>query len=200
MTNVQHNALTGSSLHDNKGVSAATDNTVATAVSGATVWAKLTASNLTTTGNPFGGQLFQVQDEKTSGTAPGTFTSGAWRTRTLNTVKTNEITSASLAANVISLPTGTYHVRARAPSFQARNAILKLVNTTNATDLVLGGGSYSNSAGNYSSVDSWLEGRFTISGTKNIELQHQCSSSGDFGSAHSLDTEIFAQVWIWKIG
>lgn len=91
MANVAHSTLTGSNLHENKGVAAASDNTVATAVTGATVWAKLTANNLTGTGNPFGAQLFHVQDQKASGTSGGTFTSGADRTRTLNTTVTNEI-------------------------------------------------------------------------------------------------------------
>lgn len=36
-----HSALTGSELHENKGVSTAGDDTVATAASGATVWQKV---------------------------------------------------------------------------------------------------------------------------------------------------------------
>lgn len=40
--------------------------------------------------------LLHVQDQKTSGTLGGTFTSGAWRTRDLNTELTNEITGGGL--------------------------------------------------------------------------------------------------------
>lgn len=41
----QHSALTGSSLHENKGAAEADDDEVATATSGATVWKKLTPDN-----------------------------------------------------------------------------------------------------------------------------------------------------------
>lgn len=43
-----HSALTGSELHENKGVAAASDNTVASATSGATVWRKVNASMMDT--------------------------------------------------------------------------------------------------------------------------------------------------------
>jgi len=208
MANVQHSSLTGSSLHENKGVSSATDNTVATAVSGATVWAKLTASNLTGTGNSFGGQLLHVQDEKTSGTDGGTFSSGAWVTRTLNTVKTNEISSASLAANVISLPAGTYYVQARAPGHAVVQHQIRLRNTSDSADLVLGSNAEAraNVGGGISAnatSDSVLNGRFTLSGTKNVELQHRCFSSfstNGLGTSTGWGTEIYAQVYIWKVG
>lgn len=205
MANEEHSALTGSSLHENKGVSSASDNTVLTVVSGATVCAKLTASNLTGTGNPFGASLLHVQDEKASGDDGGSFTSGAWRTRTLNTVKTNEITSASLTSNVISLPAGTYHVRARAPANNVGGHQIKLV--TGATDLVLGTNgkavtSISGGTGNVrAETDSILEGRFTIGITSNIELQHRCTASATdgFGVSTGWGTEVYAQVYIWKV-
>lgn len=44
-----HSALTGSELHENKGVSTASDNTVASATSGATVWRKVNANMMDTT-------------------------------------------------------------------------------------------------------------------------------------------------------
>lgn len=39
-----HSALTGSELHENKGVASAADNTVASATSGATVWRKVNSA------------------------------------------------------------------------------------------------------------------------------------------------------------
>lgn len=44
-----HSSLTGAELHENKGVAAASDNTVASATSGATVWRKVNASMVDTT-------------------------------------------------------------------------------------------------------------------------------------------------------
>lgn len=43
-----HSALTGSELHENKGVASASDNTVASATSGATVWRKVNANMIDT--------------------------------------------------------------------------------------------------------------------------------------------------------
>jgi hypothetical protein len=62
MATISHKNLSGNQLHENKGASTATDDHVATAASGATVWQKLTHANLTTTGNPFGAQLLHVRD------------------------------------------------------------------------------------------------------------------------------------------
>lgn len=45
----EHSTLTGANLHENKGVASATDNTVASATSGATVWRKVNANMLDTT-------------------------------------------------------------------------------------------------------------------------------------------------------
>src|SRR5882672_5303112 len=102
MANVEHSTLTTTNLHENKGVSAATDNTVATAVTGATVWAKLTAANLTGTGNPLGAQLFHVREEQTQGTESAmTYSSGSYVKVPLTTSVTNEIASASLATSQI---------------------------------------------------------------------------------------------------
>ncbi|MBK9322713.1 MAG: hypothetical protein IPM97_07165 [Bdellovibrionaceae bacterium] len=61
------------------------------------------------------GELLIV-DEKPANTAGGTFTSGSWQTRTLNTTRFNTIPGASLASNQITLPAGTYYVRAVAPT------------------------------------------------------------------------------------
>lgn len=48
MANVQHASLTGSSLHENKGVESASDNTIATASSGVTVWQKVSTDSIST--------------------------------------------------------------------------------------------------------------------------------------------------------
>lgn len=44
-----HSSLTGTELHENKGVASASDNTVASATSGATVWRKVNSSMIDAT-------------------------------------------------------------------------------------------------------------------------------------------------------
>lgn len=206
MANIEHSTLTTTNLHENKGVSTATDNTVATAVTGATVWAKLTASNLTTTGNPFGAQLLHVRDEKPSGTAGGTFSSGVDRTRTLNTSKTNEISGASLniATGQITLPAGTYRIEASSPASTVNEHQAILYNVTDTAVTIVGTSERSiNGAGAATVTRSFVNGTFTIAGSKVFELRHRCSTSFNttgLGQHVSYgNVEVYAEVRIWKI-
>lgn len=56
----EHSTLTGSELHENKGAASASNDTVATATAGATVWKKLTTANLDST-SFFGTNQFVFQ-------------------------------------------------------------------------------------------------------------------------------------------
>lgn len=203
MANVAHSTLTGSNLHENKGVSSATDNTVATAVSGATVWSKLTASNLTGTGNSFGAQLLHVQDQKASGTNGGTFSSGSWQTRTLNTTLTNEISSASLGSNQVTLPAGTYYLEASAIACRVGGHQTKWYNVTDASDTLIGTSEKCDDGGVGYGTRSFVAGRFTIAGSKVFELRHRCSNSASntgFGDAAGFSVvEVYSDVRIWKV-
>ena len=148
------------------------------------------------------GQLLHVREEQTSGTNGGTFTNGARRQRTLNTVKTTEISGAALSFNQITgLPVGTYYVRARAPAREVDQHKLFVRDMTGATDLVVG-----NSAASSASVgqnnEAHVEGRFTLGTTSTIELQHICGTThatNGFGQGANLGTEVFAEVWLWKV-
>jgi len=77
--------------------------------------------------------LLHVRDEKTGGTAGGGSSAGT-QTRTVQTVKVNEITGASLgASNDITLPAGTYDIDIRATVGGAVGLHkLRLYNTTTA--------------------------------------------------------------------
>jgi hypothetical protein len=145
-------------------------------------------------------QIMHVQDRKAAGTDGGTFTSGAWRTRTLNTQVTNTITDASLATNQITLPAGTYEVQASAPTHSVGLNKLKLVNITDTTDLLNG-----TSVTDGDSVGSLavLSGVITLTAAKVIELQHRCSGgqpTTGFGQASGFSTtEVYSEVMIKKL-
>lgn len=205
MANVEHSTLTTSNLHENKGVSTATDNTVATAVSGVTVWAKLNAANLAGTGNPFGGQLFHVRDQVGSGTGGQSLTNSIWNTRRLQTVVTNEIAGASLGSNQLTLPAGTYFIEAdvvvRNTTFTASSQ-LRLRNITDAATLLLGQGNTFTWSGSGITVtgssQQTLKGRFTIAGAKVIELQNWIGNGSGGSAVSSGEGEVYADVTIWK--
>lgn len=204
MPTIAHKNLTGTNLHEPKGAdAAAVDKVYVSNGAGSGAWQKITADQLETTGNPFGAQLLHVQDQKASGTDGGTFTSGAWRTRTLNTEVTNEITSASLASDQITLPAGTYFISAFAPAGTVLNHKAKLYNVTDASDTLLGTTEYSTNSASII-TKSTINGRFTIADTKVFEVQHRCNTSKastglGFASNFSV-IEIYTDVMIWKVG
>lgn len=157
----------------------------------------LPAANFTET---FAKQLLHIRDEKAANTDGGTFTSGAWRTRDLNTVKTNEITGASLGSNQITLPAGTFYIEASSPAFAVSAHQIKLKNVTDGSDTIIGSTEWS-----YSSVQSRsvLSGRFTLAAQKVMEIEHYCGvteSTDGFGHKANLGvTEVYTDVKIWKV-
>jgi len=155
-----------------------------------------------TGGGKFESALLHVRDEKANGTHGGTNSSGSFLTRTLNTVKTNEISGASLSSNQIILPSGTYYIQGRSISYRTDETKTKLRNITDSSDAVI---STSTRAG-YDAVttcDNWIIGRFTITAQKTFELQQRSNNyvAGDgYGTASNFSTvEVYSDVQIWKV-
>ncbi len=147
--------------------------------------------------------LLHVRDEKSSGTQSGTFTAGSWQTRTLNTVTTNEISGASLASDQITLPSGTYSIDAHADALRVDGHKAKLRDTTNSVDLIIGTSEFSDAGSTFSGNASFVRGRFTLSGTADLELQHwgtSTQSTNGFGTQTGTgEVEVYAEVLIKKI-
>ena len=151
-----------------------------------------------------GAEVATFADHKSSGTNGGTFTSGAWRTRTLNTTVYNGITSATLSSNQISLPAGTYSVIAFAPVGDTVGVHqTRLQNITDTTTTITGTSIAASDAASAVPLNqSVVLGVFTIAGTKTFELQHQCGATktdDGFGVASSFDLEVYSQITITKI-
>ena len=148
------------------------------------------------------GEVFEIVDEKADGASGGTFTSGAWRTRDLNVVRTNEITGASLSSNQFTLPAGTYSIFALAPAFRVHHHKAKLRNITDGTDVIIGSLAFSGSTASYAQTDSIVTGSFTISATKTFELQHRGNTTASgfgFGTTGAItEVNVFSQIRIVK--
>lgn len=145
------------------------------------------------------------QEQQAQNTAGGTFSSGAWRTRVLNTEVADLGGYGSLAGNQITLAAGTYIVVASAPAWAVLQHQVRLQNVTDAATLVTGDSTYTaQGAGGVGAVNrSSLRGIFTIGASKAIELQHQCNTTkttDGFGVAGNFTTEVYAIVELWKIG
>lgn len=142
-----------------------------------------------------------VVDEKAQNTGGGTFTSGAWRTRTLNTEKYNSISGASLAGNQITLPAGTYLIEASAPAMAVDHHQTRLYNITDAEMTMAGSTEYTDNGTGYM-TRSFIIGKFTIADAKVFELQHYCSATyADYGLGYmaNLTTEVYSMVKITKL-
>ena len=146
--------------------------------------------------------LLHVQDEKAQNTAGGTFTSGAWRTRDNNAVKTNEIAGASLAGNQFTLPVGTFWIEWRAPAHSVAAHKTKLVDVTNTADILFGSSCQASST-QVTQTDSGGFGRFTSTGSAAYEIQHECQvtqATNGLGVPGNFAIEIYTAVRIWKVG
>ena len=146
-----------------------------------------------------GHNFLHIQDQKPQGTPGGTFTSGAWWTRDLNTILTNTITGASLANNQITLPAGKYYVEASA---LARNVATNVVRITNGQGGYLCGfpiGTDQNNIG----VPASVFGIIVLSGETHFNLEHRCQTTNNthgFGRASNFITEVYSDIRIWRIG
>ena len=144
-----------------------------------------------------------VRDEKSNGTAGGTFTSGAWRTRDLNDVTKNTIAGASLASNRITLPAGIYRVIASAPALDVDRHKIKLANITDSSDALIGSSEFARS-GSASSTRSFIDDIFIISTSKVFEVQHDSQTtrgSDGFGLNSSAGVvEVYTMITIQKTG
>ncbi len=144
-----------------------------------------------------------VQDHQTSGTSAGTFTSGSWITRVLNTTVINTITGASLTSNQITLPAGTYQIEATAPAGKVLANQLRIERISGASLATISGTSNWCDSTYGSATPTNLTGYFILTGNCTFELQHRCANTDlddGLGVAGSFgDVEVYASVKVVKV-
>lgn len=142
-----------------------------------------------------------ARDEKATNTTGGNSVVGS-QTRILNTLQANTIAGASLAANQITLPAGTYRVDAGAPH-SINGGKANLYNVTDGAIQLLGMTDNGSIASSGDPIQQWsrVKGRFTIAAPKVFELRHWLSEAktGGLGvQAVDGNVEIFSFVEILK--
>lgn len=162
-------------------------------------------ANTVLTASQLNGVLDNFQDiaifneTQSSGTNGGTATSGSFVKRTLNTTIVNNITGCSIASSVITLAAGTYQVTARDTTFNVTTHLARLQNTTDATTTQYGGSNFCNNDNyGYSFIDAY----FTITASKNFELQTrvgQTVATNGYGASTSMGSEVFSQITITRV-
>lgn len=151
---------------------------------------------------PFNPDYILITDEKAAGTAGGTFTSGAWQTRDLNTIVSDVGGHASVSSNQVTLPAGNYRFKGSGSAFDVGSHKVRLQNITDATTVETGTSeSALDSDNGYNK--SFVFGKFTITTSKIFELQHRCSitqatNGFGLGNAGIGATETFGVIEFFK--
>ena len=165
-----------------------------------------TSGKIIKDGGALGGDYILLRDEKTQNTAGGTFTSGAWRTRDINTVVSDVGGHCSLpGSNVIRLAAGTYRYRiAPTAEYVGRNKA-RLYDVTASAIVANGEGAsvYSAVGAGVTTAISWLVGVFTIASQNDFRIEHQCgttNATNGFGQQSNFDKEIYTIAEFWRVG
>jgi hypothetical protein len=143
-----------------------------------------------------------IADQKTLNTAGGTFTSGAWRTRDLNTEIFDPDGIVSISSNQFTLGAGTYLIQIKAPVYRVGRNRVRLYNVT---DSVLEGLSNSQFEDGDNDGNSLTEATVFVTPTasKTYEVQHigeNTVSTYGFGVESNLGgNEIYTTVFITKL-
>lgn len=146
------------------------------------------------------GVIAVFNETQAAGTQGGSSTTAGWTKRTLNTTLTNQISGCSISSSVITLPAGIYSILAFSPFMNATNTKLRLRNTSDSTTPLVGISNYSSTSTGTIAV---LQGIFTITSSKNFEVQYLVSAAQatyGLGIATGSENEIYSTIFIQQVG
>lgn len=145
-------------------------------------------------------QVSIFRDEKPSGTNGGTGTATTWVQRDINTTSINAIQGASLSSNQVTLPAGTFSIRASAPCAVAASHVLRLYNITAGAVVALGTAERSIAS---SSSRSFVNCSLTLGASAVLRLDHWLSAAGsanDLGNnAGTGSPNVFTEIEIKRV-
>jgi len=149
--------------------------------------------------------ILYVREEFAQGSNPTGYGTTSPQARRFNTVRANSITGASLSANQIALPAGTYDFEGAAPTATGTNHRLALYNVTDGAFTEIGRAGYEFSPGGGTVVNDYasIRGRLVIPAQKTFELRHYVSNSSSATSwgtySNLVGNEIYAELTFWKL-
>jgi hypothetical protein len=170
--------------------------------SGATL-AIASGATIANSGTQTGFGLFSsyaiIADQKASGTAGGTCTTGAWRTRDLQTEIADPDGIVSISANAFTLGAGTYFIMWTVPGFYIYRNQSRLYNLTDTSAVEVGSCDFCNNS--FTTTRGLGSARVTIAGSKAFTIEHRSSATrttDGFGLTADFDTEQYTTVEIFK--
>lgn len=158
---------------------------------GAAIWVEVTVAGGAT-------DYVCVVDEKSDGTHGGSFSSGLWRTRTLNVERADTGNIAALASNRVTLPAGTYRCYASAPAYKVNSHQIRLRNITGSATLLVGSVERTEST-QFTGNRSVLAGLFTLGVSSALEVQHRCSTTANTTGYGEGTSGTFGEVGVFTI-
>lgn len=149
-------------------------------------------------------KLFHIQDQKAATTSGGSLILNTYTNRDLNTTLVNQIPSASLTSNTITLPAGSYYIDASSPYRSSGSVRTRLYNTTDSTTTLLGTCEYGDASGGTVQVKSFITGYFTLASSKSLVIQYTAGASSTvvgLGTprGQNAENELYTDVRIWKL-
>jgi hypothetical protein len=159
-------------------------------------------SDLRVGGNIYGLQQYAIiEDQKSNGTDGGSYTTGSFVSRTLNTIVADTI-GITLSSNQITLSSGVYKFEIQAPGNSCDRTKAILINITDSTNALIGTSTMSNPSA-ATQTYSFINGILTISSSKTFAVQQYFQSSatsftGGVATAAGI-TEVYTRVIITKL-
>ena len=142
-----------------------------------------------------------IRDEKASGVDGGTFTTGAWRQRDLDSL-TGDTSFISLGTNDFSLDSGVYVITAAAPAFSVAEHQIRLWNSTSSIEEAVGSMEFNKTNATASSSSTITTVVSVGSAGATFEIQHRCASTrstNGFGLGASWGVNVYTQVKVQKL-
>ena len=141
-----------------------------------------------------------IKDIKSNGTDGGTFTSGAWQTRDLNTLEADS-SFITLSSNQFTLGPGKYEIEASSTAYAVNRHKLRIANIDDST-YSYGLNNMAQAAGGVC-YPALASATVEITSSKTYEIQHRCSdtkATDGFGldSSFGVD-EVYSIVKITKV-
>ena len=160
----------------------------------------ISGANLTGITAPIFGNYAVLMDVKSEGNDGGTFTSGQWQVRDLNTEYYDPDSIVTLSNNIFVLNAGHYFIRFSATAHRVGTHKCVLFRESGTQTIFAHGSSERlvTDGGSNRSEGIW---RGQISGTVNLQIRHRCSSTRDndgLGKASTAGDETYTIVEIFK--
>ena len=142
-----------------------------------------------------------IYDQKSQNTAGGTFTSGAWQQRDLNTEGYDPDGIVSISSNDFTLAAGSYLIKWSAPAFQVNRHMARLYDVTASATISPYGTSEHTASSDATGNRSVGSARVTPSGSNAYRIVHRCETTNatdGFGVTNNFDVEMYTRVEIYK--